>query len=62
MGKWEFYLLLGQKTREALLFIFLKGLEQRRIQYRIGAKVNRVQALVDSSHEGQKHQHPSGTS
>ena len=49
-------------TREALLFIFLKGFEQRRIQYRIGAKVNRVQALVDWSHEGQKHQHPSGTS
>ena len=32
----------------------MKGLEQRRIQHRIGEKINRVQALVDWSHEGQQ--------
>ena len=34
--------------------IFMRGLEQRRIQHRIGEKINRVQALVDWSHEGQQ--------
>ena len=33
----------------------MRGLEQRRIQHRIGAKVGRVQALVDWSLEGQHH-------
>ena len=28
-------------------YIFMRGFEQRRIQYRIGAKFDRVQALVD---------------
>ena len=32
----------------------MEGLEQRKIQHRIGAKVDRVQALVDGSHEGLK--------
>ena len=32
----------------------MKGLEQRKILHRVGAKVNRVQALDDWSHEGQK--------
>ena len=33
----------------------MRGLEQRRIQHRIGAKVNRVQALIDWSQNGQHH-------
>lgn len=33
----------------------MRGLEQRRIQHRIGAKVDRVQALVDRSQESQHH-------
>ena len=37
------------------IFIFLKGLEQRRIQHRTGAKVNRMQALIDWSQNGQHH-------
>ena len=32
----------------------MKGLEQRRIQHRIGAKVARIQTVVDWSHEDQK--------
>ena len=32
----------------------MKGCEQRRIQHRSGAKVDRVQALVGWSHKGQK--------
>ena len=36
----------------------MKGLAQRRSQPRLGEKVNRVQALVDWSHEGQ---HPHST-
>ena len=28
-------------------YIFMKGLEQRRVQHRTGVKVYRVQALVD---------------
>ena len=34
----------------------MKELDQRRIQYRTGAKVDRVQAWVDWSHKGQKGQ------
>ena len=34
--------------------MFMKELELRRIEHRIRAKVNRVQALVDWSQEGQK--------
>ena len=37
--------------------IFMKGLRERKIQHRIGAKVNRVQALDDWSHKDQKCQH-----
>ena len=33
----------------------MEGLEQRIIQHRIGAKVNRIQALVDLRQEGQHH-------
>ena len=33
----------------------MRRLEQRRIQHRIGAKVNRVQALVDCNQEGHHH-------
>ena len=33
------------------------GLGQRRIQYRVGAKVDRVQASFDLSHKGEKGQH-----
>ena len=33
----------------------MRRLEQRRIQHRIGAKVNRVQALIDWSQNGQHH-------
>ena len=33
------------------------GLGQRRIQYRVGAKVDRIQASFDLSPEGQKDQH-----
>ena len=32
----------------------MKGLEQRRIQHSDGPKVDRVQALIDGSHKGQK--------
>ena len=32
----------------------MKGLEQRKILHRVGAKVNRVQAFDDWSHEGQR--------
>ena len=33
----------------------MKGLEQRRIQHRTGAKVDRLQVLVDQSLQGQHH-------
>lgn len=39
--------------------IFMKGLEQRRIQHRTGAKADRLQVLVDGSHQGQHHHPPS---
>jgi len=35
-------------------FIFMKRLEQRRIQYRIKIEVNRVQALMDRNNKDQK--------
>ena len=35
--------------------MFMKRLEQRRLQHRIGAKVNRVQTLVDWNQESQCH-------
>ena len=35
--------------------IFMKGVEQSRIQHKIGADVYRVQALVASGQEGQHH-------
>ena len=35
--------------------IFTKGLKQKRIQHRTGAKMNRVQAIADGSLEGQHH-------
>ena len=38
----------------ASVCIFMKGLEQRRIQHRTETKVDRVQALADWSQEGQK--------
>ena len=37
----------------------MKRLEQRRIQHRTGAKVDRLQDLVDRSHQGQHHHPPS---
>ena len=37
-----------------VLCIFMKRLEQRRVQQRIWEKVDRGQALVDGSHESQK--------
>ena len=33
--------------------IFMQALELRRIQHRVGTKLNRVQALVERSQEGQ---------
>ena len=44
---------LGKSEAEGIC-IFMKGLEQRRIQHRIGTKVDRVQALVDQNLVGQK--------
>ena len=35
-------------------FIFMKRLEQRRIQYRIKIEVKRVQALMDRNNKDQK--------
>lgn len=35
------------------------GVEQTRIQSRVGAKVDRVQVLVDWSHEAQERSKPS---
>ena len=34
------------------IYIFMKGLELKRIQHRIGTKVKRVQALVDLKSQG----------
>ena len=47
----------NSKTGEVLsqgACILMKGLDRKRIRHRIGAKVDRLQALVDWSHEGQK--------
>ena len=43
--------------------IFIRGLEQRRIQHRTGSSVWQVQALIEWSEEGQHHHsilHPNG--
>lgn len=37
----------NEGTLDKRVCVYLKGLEQSRIHYRIGAKVARVQALVD---------------
>ena len=47
--------LLPQQQNGESLSMFMKGFAQRRIQNRIGAKVNRIHALVDWSQEGQHH-------
>lgn len=43
---------LGKFAKGTCIFMKYLGLGQRRIQYRVGAKVDRVQASFDLSHQG----------
>ena len=53
--RWTWLKQVSTHTEAKGTCIFMKGLGQRKIQHRIRAKVDRIQALADWSLEGQYH-------